>query len=390
MRAARDVKRCGLPQRITQPVSLSTSHSISLDLDISAIRALAFLDACNPSTIKRVYVNTNFGSTFLPLKFKIIVVAICFTFCPGLVAGQTLCGSFDDSEPPAMDDLPCALPESSSVGSVSFDSAVATGEEAAATTLPRATQAGPYAEAVNTVLRANSLKAKTIPLADLATEPFLILQPQDQETLTRDSFNWRAAVQQSFLFLIVQHTLRLAIEPETRANLQGAFFKDYQSTLKSLRGWGDGDSFTTNYVGHPMMGAVSGFIQIHNDPAGMRQTIEASKTYHDSRLKALAWSAAYSLQFELGLLSEASLGNVGMTPRKSSRHPMGLVDLVVTPVVGTSWLIGEDALDRFVIGRIERHTGSRALRNVARSFLNPTRSIANLLRLKRPWHRDTR
>ena len=107
-------------------------------------------------------------------------------------------------------------------------------------------------------------------------------------------------------------------------------------------------------------------------------------------MKALAWSAAYSLQFELGLFSEASIGNVGMYPRKTSKHPMGFVDLVVTPVVGTSWLVGEDALDRYLIDPIERRTDNRALRALARSFFNPTRSIANLLRFKRPWHRDTR
>jgi hypothetical protein len=224
----------------------------------------------------------------------------------------------------------------------------------------------------------------------MATWDYSIAEQDNHDAVLPNSFNWREAVKQSFLFLTIQQSLRLAIEPETRANLKGPFLGNYFRALTSLRGWGDGDSFTTNYVGHPMMGSVAGFVQIHNDPAGMRLTLEASKTYCDSRLKALAWSAAYSLQFELGLLSEASLGNVGMSPRKSSRHPMAFVDLVVTPLVGTSWLIGEDALDRYIIDRIERRTDNRVLRNLARSFFNPTRSIANLLRFKQPWHRDTR
>ena len=229
-----------------------------------------------------------------------------------------------------------------------------------------------------------------ISAGEMTAWQFPFPRPDAKEEQARRSFDWREAVKQSFLLLAVQHTLRLAIEPATRANMQGPFFKDYFRTLTSLRGWGDGDSFATNYVGHPMMGAITGFIQVHNDPAGIRQTIDVSKAYRDSRLKALAWSAAYSLQFELGLFSEASIGNVGMYPRKTSKHPMAFVDLVVTPVVGTSWLIGEDALDHYLIDPIERRTSSRTLRNLARSFFNPTRSLANLLRFKRPWHRDTR
>jgi hypothetical protein len=160
--------------------------------------------------------------------------------------------------------------------------------------------------------------------------------------------------------------------------------------VKSLRGWGDGDSFATNYIGHPMMGAVSGFIQAHNDPAGNNLELSLEKQYRSSRIKALAWTAAYSLQFELGLFSEASIGNVGLNRRKTSKHPMAFVDLAVTPVIGTGWLIGEDALDRFVIKRIERRTSSHLLRVLARSWFNPSRSVANLLRFKKPWRRDTR
>ena len=69
---------------------------------------------------------------------------------------------------------------------------------------------------------------------------------------------------------------------------------------------------------------------------------------------------------------------------------MAYVDLVVTPVAGTAWLIAEDALDRFVIARIERMTSSHTLRVLARSWLNPNRSLANLLRFKKPWARNTR
>ena len=54
-----------------------------------------------------------------------------------------------------------------------------------------------------------------------------------------------------------------------------------------------------------------------------------SKGYWASMGKSAAWITGYSLQFEFGPISEASIGNVGMTPDRR-----GWVDHVVTPVVG--------------------------------------------------------
>jgi hypothetical protein len=87
-------------------------------------------------------------------------------------------------------------------------------------------------------------------------------------------------------------------------------------------------------------------------------------------------------------MSEANIGNVGLHPRDSSEHPMAWVDLVVTPVVGTMWLVGEDALDRYVINRIEDTGWNNHVKATFRVALNPSRSIANIARFKTPWHRD--
>src|SRR5262249_19598205 len=114
------------------------------------------------------------------------------------------------------------------------------------------------------------------------------------------------------------------------------------------------------------------------------------KSYWRSRLKAFSFSIVYSTQFELGLFSEASIGNIGMRPTYKSRHPMGYVDLVVTPVVGTGWMVGEDMLDRYLIRRLENNIPNRTAQIVIRGFLNPTRSFANLMRGKWPWYRDDR
>ncbi|MCI0659857.1 MAG: hypothetical protein L0220_02170, partial [Acidobacteria bacterium] len=216
---------------------------------------------------------------------------------------------------------------------------------------------------------------------------------QDPATLgiAPSGFNWKGAIQQSLIFIGVMHAYRMGTEAGTRAELKGAFFPDYIGSIKGLRGWRDGDPTYVNYVGHPFQGAVSGFIQIQNDPKGRKQEFDLkSRSYWKSRLKAFGWSAAVSTQFELGPLSEASLGNVGLKPNKKSPHPMGYVDLVVTPVMGTAWLVGEDLLDRYVISQIESKIGRRLVIIALRGLFNPTRSFANLYRGKWFWHRDYR
>ena len=213
------------------------------------------------------------------------------------------------------------------------------------------------------------------------------LQPTD----TTGGFNWNDAIAQSTLFLAISHGFRLATEPGTRAELKGPFFKDYSASVRSLRGWADGDPAFVNYIGHPMGGSVAGFIQIQNDPIGLKQEVGLSnKKYWHSRMRAMAWAAAYSTQFELGPFSEASLGNVGLKPGANSKHPMAWVDLVITPTMGTGWLVGEDLLDRYLISWIESKISNRTLIIIMRTFLNPTRSFANMHRGVLVWTRENR
>jgi hypothetical protein len=60
----------------------------------------------------------------------------------------------------------------------------------------------------------------------------------------------------------------------------------------------------------------------------------------------------------------------------------------MTPTAGLGLLVAEDALDRYLIERIERRTDSKYTSIFSRMALNPTRTAANLLRFKKPWHRD--
>jgi hypothetical protein len=213
-----------------------------------------------------------------------------------------------------------------------------------------------------------------------------LLQAEDAPNGTEPTgFQWKSAAWQSGLFLGFQHGFRLGTETGTRAELKGPFLRDWGRSIRSVEGWSDGDPWIVNYVGHPMMGAISGFIQVQNDPLYKRATFGKNSHYWKSRLRALAFSTAYSTQFELGPVSEASIGNVQMHPPEN-----GMCDWVVTPTVGLGWQIAEDALDRMLVRRIESATDAVWLRIMARGVLNPARSFANLLRGKPPWYRDDR
>jgi hypothetical protein len=196
--------------------------------------------------------------------------------------------------------------------------------------------------------------------------------------------DFRTVAQSALRLTVLQHVLRIALEPKTRAELGGQFFSDYARSLRVPGQWADGDSVLTNYIGHPIQGAASGFIWLENDPSAV-PSFALEQTYWRSRLRATAFAAGYSLQFELGPLSEASIGNVGLNPSTS-----GWVDHIVTPAGGLATIVAEDAVDRFVVGWIEQRVHSPTLRAVFRIALNPSRSAANLVSMRPPWHRQGR
>jgi hypothetical protein len=207
----------------------------------------------------------------------------------------------------------------------------------------------------------------------------------NKDELEEEGFHWNKALVEAGFFLGLQHGFRIATEPSSRANLKGPFFADYFQSASAVRGWSDGDPYIVNYVGHPMMGAVTGYIYVQNDPRGKGQVFGRNPNYWKSRLRALAFSAAYSVQFELGPVSESSIGNVGLDGKGQ-----GAVDLVVTPVLGFAWQTTEDAMDRLVVEPLERRFKNRVVRLALRSGLNPSRSFSNALRFKVPWYRDSR
>jgi hypothetical protein len=222
----------------------------------------------------------------------------------------------------------------------------------------------------------------TLLLLALATP--LRAQTDRSSNVSSDRISITHVVGDAVRLLAIQHATRIGLQEKTRRELHGDFFADWKRSVHVPHQWGDGDSGLTNYVGHPGQGAASGFIWLQRDPHAPTSFV-ASGAYLHSRLRGMAFAAVYSVQFELGLLSEASIGNVGMNPATA-----GWVDHVMTPVGGLAIMVAEDVLDRFVVSRIERHTDSPVLRAMTRMFLNPARATANVAAVQAPWYRPDR
>jgi hypothetical protein len=227
----------------------------------------------------------------------------------------------------------------------------------------------------------------------------------DDDPLMGERYHWGGLIAQSLFFNVIENTFRAASDDQIRTLLASKpFWHDYVASIRqfNMRRWNDGDDFLVNYVGHPMQGAVSGFIEVQNDPTGREQEIGANRAYWMSRFKAFLWATAYSTHSEISPLGEAGIGNEGgwtypihcptrcaePGTYKKSTNNTGWVDFIITPTLGTVWLLAEDTLDRFVSDRVQGGNRSRILPKVLRGSLNPSRTMANALRFKAPWYRD--
>ena len=192
------------------------------------------------------------------------------------------------------------------------------------------------------------------------------------------------ALGDSLKLLLIEHGIRIAAQEKTRRELGGPFWEDYRRSVKVPQQWEDTDAWWVNYIGHPIHGASAGYIWLDHDPRAPVE-IGMSRRYWVTRAQATAWIAAYSIQFEWGPLSEASIGNVGMQPETT-----GWVDHVVTPVGAFGLIIAEDALDRFLVKWLEARTSNRVARASLRLLFNPSRTFSNAASGKLPWHRRDR
>jgi hypothetical protein len=170
---------------------------------------------------------------------------------------------------------------------------------------------------------------------------------------------------------------------------QGASWAAHFSRLHPLgkipATWEDGDPWCVNYVGHPVHGGAAGFIWLDHEDGAHDPELGFSRRYWSSRGRAVAWAAAYSVQFEFGPLSEASIGNVGLRPGTT-----GWVDHIVTPAGALGFMVAEDAVDRYLITLVESWTGNRVIRATVRTILNPSRALSNIAQGRTLWHRPGR
>ncbi|MCU1299587.1 MAG: hypothetical protein JWO91_3865 [Acidobacteriaceae bacterium] len=225
----------------------------------------------------------------------------------------------------------------------------------------------------------------------------------------KQGFHWRRALLESFTFFSIEQAYVIKDDFRWVVSENGVpfnhYWRDYKQSLSTWvhAGWNDGDPALYSYVGHPIQGALTSYIQIQNDPKGERLEFSNTREYWRSRIKATLWNAVYSTQWNIGPLSELTFEKYGTRARPpwnqngtwpcTAKHcftGVGQVDLVTTPVGGLGWLLAEDLLDKHIARRVERSTRNRFLIDVTRCALNPIRGGANILHGKRPWYRDSR
>jgi len=216
---------------------------------------------------------------------------------------------------------------------------------------------------------------------DLDSDELIRPLPESQPDT---KFKWRSATQESLLFTGIQHTFNLWTEAGTRDTLYGPWLRDYLDSVSELRGWSDGDRFMAPYVAHTISGSIYGYIERQNDPKYRSVQWGDGRDYFISILRSLPYSAFWHTQWKIGPISEASIGNVML------HASPGFITLADTPTMGMVAMLGQDAADRYLIMGLENRTANRALILLARCFLNPGRSFANVMAFKFPWQRETR
>ncbi len=136
----------------------------------------------------------------------------------------------------------------------------------------------------------------------------------------------------------------------------GAWWNRYVNSVEGWRWdvWEDNNPFLDDYIGHPMMGSITNYLWIQNDPKSM--TLEQTNTwpYWRRMVRALGFSTFFSFQWKLGPFGEAAIGHNGdhyFSDEKGTvtTNETGWVELVTTPAGGFGWTLAEDALDKHVV-----------------------------------------
>jgi hypothetical protein len=222
----------------------------------------------------------------------------------------------------------------------------------------------------------------------------------------KEGFHWGRALKESATLLVIEQSYVVHTDFRWVVSENGIpfnhYWRDYMQSLHSWKdsGWSDGDPNMFGYVGHPVQGAFTSYIWIQNDPKAERMEFSNTKAYWRSRLEATIWNAVYSTQWNLGPISEVTVEKYGTQTRqpwnrngtwpctsKNCFTGVGQIDIVMTPIGGFGWLIGEEWMDKNIMRRVEASTRNRFLIDAVRCTFNPIRAGANILHGNRPWFR---
>lgn len=124
----------------------------------------------------------------------------------------------------------------------------------------------------------------------------------------------------------------------------------YLRAVGNLCGWSDGDPFyRPSHAGNRLRPALSR----ERSPL-QPDRIRRRPRLLEGQVTRGRLGLGLSEEFEIGLLSEASIGHIPVPiPAAGIRHH------VVTPAIGLAWMLDEDALDRYLIRPVEDRTGNK-------------------------------
>jgi hypothetical protein len=203
----------------------------------------------------------------------------------------------------------------------------------------------------------------------------------DQSTVTFKPTKFLTVLRYSLQLTFYEHVMRVAAQDFTRQELGGPFFRDWFDSVHMPKKWGDLDSWQVNYLGHAIHGSAATRIWLDQ-----REPKPTSKSqYLKSYGRAFLFTIVFSEQYEIGPMSEASIGNVGLREGRT-----GWVDHIWTPIGGVLWAMAEDAIDKYFLAFVDEHVPFVMARAAARMILNPGRMLANVGQNRTPWSRPDR
>jgi hypothetical protein len=230
--------------------------------------------------------------------------------------------------------------------------------------------------------------------------------PSSASEGTQEHFHWGKALKESATFLVIEQAWVVHTDFRWVVSENGIpfnhYWRDYKQSLDRWwrAGWSAGENPMYNYVGHPIQGAITGYIQIQNDPKSRSLEFSKSKEYWYSKVKATLWNGIYSTQWSIGPVSEMTVEKYGSNDRQpwnaNGTYPcdtktcywgVGKVNLVMTPVGGLGWELAEDWMDKAIVERVEHKTNNHLWVDTTRCVFNPIRGAANILHGNKPWFR---